>query len=288
LAELAGQQHRILQVGHILRFDTAVLWLREAIAAGEFGRLNMLRGYFGGFKRPRNDSGVMFSDGIHFVDLFNFLLGALPKTVLGDGRCITTNKTDYADRLRMLRNHGRQGKYDHEFTGHNVRFNEINASPLHLREGTPEKPSMPVPQDPLDLFRLLADRRAPYLLVGGLAMLSYVNGRNTKDVNLIMSAATVQQIPELVIEDESDYFARAKFRSGQVNLLLTKNRLFKRVEENFATKHRFAELDVPTVTVEGLIVLKLYALPSLYRQFDWDRIYLYESDVKLLLARHKP
>jgi dTDP-4-amino-4,6-dideoxygalactose transaminase len=33
-----------------------------------------------------------------------------------------------ADRLRMLRNHGRQGKYDHEFPGYNVRFNEINAA----------------------------------------------------------------------------------------------------------------------------------------------------------------
>ena len=36
------------------------------------------------------------------------------------------------------------------------------------------------------------------------------------------------------------------------------------------------------------MILKLYALPSLYRQFDWDRIYLYEGDLKLLLARHKP
>ena len=42
------------------------------------------------------------------------------------------------------------------------------------------------------------------------------------------------------------------------------------------------------MTVEGLMVLKLYALPSLYRQFDWDRIYLYEGDIKLLLARYKP
>jgi len=49
-------------------------------------------------------------------------------TVLGDGGCITTNQTGYADRLRMLRNHGRQGKYDHEFPGYNVRFNEINAA----------------------------------------------------------------------------------------------------------------------------------------------------------------
>ncbi len=49
-------------------------------------------------------------------------------TVLGDGGCITTNDVQVADRLRMLRNHGRQGKYDHEFPGYNVRFNEINAA----------------------------------------------------------------------------------------------------------------------------------------------------------------
>jgi dTDP-4-amino-4,6-dideoxygalactose transaminase len=49
-------------------------------------------------------------------------------TVLGDGGCITTNNTQMAERLRMLRNHGRQGKYDHEFPGYNVRFNEINGA----------------------------------------------------------------------------------------------------------------------------------------------------------------
>ena len=82
LAALADRHKRVLQVGHILRFDPATLWLREAIQSGQFGRVNMIRGHFGGFKRPRNDSGVMFADGIHFVDLFNFILGALPKSVL--------------------------------------------------------------------------------------------------------------------------------------------------------------------------------------------------------------
>jgi UDP-2-acetamido-3-amino-2,3-dideoxy-glucuronate N-acetyltransferase len=82
LAELAEQHHRILQVGHILRFDPATQWLREAVQRGDFGRLNMIRGKFGGFKRPRNDSGVMFADGIHFADLFNYVLDAMPKSVL--------------------------------------------------------------------------------------------------------------------------------------------------------------------------------------------------------------
>jgi len=82
LAELAEKQKRILQVGHILRFDPATTWLRDAVQAGQFGRVNMLRGHFGGFKRPRNDSGVMFADGIHFVDLFTYVLNAPPKSVL--------------------------------------------------------------------------------------------------------------------------------------------------------------------------------------------------------------
>ena len=81
LAELAAQHGRILQTGHIFRFDPATLWLREAIQAGQFGRVQILRSNFSGFKRPRNDSGVMFADAIHFVDLFNYLLGQTPARV---------------------------------------------------------------------------------------------------------------------------------------------------------------------------------------------------------------
>jgi hypothetical protein len=161
-------------------------------------------------------------------------------------------------------------------------------SPLQLREGTTPKPAAPMPQDAMDLFRLLAEQRTAYLLAGGLAMLTYVNGRNTKDVDLLMSVEASREIPELEIRDRQDFFGRARFRSVQVDLLFTSNPVFKMVAEKFATKHRFAELEIPTATVEGLMVLKLYALPSLYRQFDWDRIYLYESDITHLLARYKP
>jgi UDP-N-acetylglucosamine 3-dehydrogenase len=82
LAEMAQLKQRILQVGHIFRFDPASHWLRGAVQEGRFGRVQMLRGRFGGFKRPRHDSGVLFADGIHFIDLFNYFLGAMPKTVL--------------------------------------------------------------------------------------------------------------------------------------------------------------------------------------------------------------
>jgi predicted dehydrogenase len=81
LAELAAKKQCLLQVGHIFRFDTASEWLREAVQAGRFGRVNILRSNFSGFKRPRNDSGVTFADAIHFVDLFNYFLGQPPARV---------------------------------------------------------------------------------------------------------------------------------------------------------------------------------------------------------------
>ena len=81
LTELAARRQRILQVGHIFRFDPASQWLRESVQQGRFGRLKILRGKFSGFKRPRNDSGVTFADAIHFVDLFNYVLGRPPVRV---------------------------------------------------------------------------------------------------------------------------------------------------------------------------------------------------------------
>ena len=49
-------------------------------------------------------------------------------TVLGDGGCLCTNDAALAERVRMLRNHGRKDKYLHEMAGFNVRFNEIQAA----------------------------------------------------------------------------------------------------------------------------------------------------------------
>ncbi len=81
LADLAEKQQRVLQVGQIFRFDPASQWLRDAIRAGQFGRVRILRGNFSGFKRPRNDSGILFADAIHFVDLFNYFMDGKPARV---------------------------------------------------------------------------------------------------------------------------------------------------------------------------------------------------------------
>jgi dTDP-4-amino-4,6-dideoxygalactose transaminase len=49
-------------------------------------------------------------------------------TVLGDGGCLTMNDPVLADKVKMLRNHGRKEKYLHEIAGYNIRFNEMQAA----------------------------------------------------------------------------------------------------------------------------------------------------------------
>jgi UDP-2-acetamido-3-amino-2,3-dideoxy-glucuronate N-acetyltransferase len=78
LVRRAAAAGRILQVGHIFRYEPATVALRKVIASGRLGEVRWLKGNFSGFKRPRMDSGVMMADGIHFVDLFNHLLGRSP------------------------------------------------------------------------------------------------------------------------------------------------------------------------------------------------------------------
>jgi hypothetical protein len=117
-------------------------------------------------------------------------------------------------------------------------------------------------------------------------MLRYVEGRNTEDIDLLMSLPSLKQLPEITIEEQNEYFIRGRFRSVRVDVRA--NALFAEVQQGFATTHRFAELDVSTATPEGLVLLKLYALPSLYRQGWFDRVSVYESDIASLLQRHRP
>ncbi len=80
-----------------------------------------------------------------------------------------------------------------------------------------------------DVERLLAvlhEREADYLLVGGVAILWYVEGRNTEDVDLVFAVSDLAKLPELEVEDEDADFVRGRFGGPRVDLLLTRNPLF--------------------------------------------------------------
>ena len=138
------------------------------------------------------------------------------------------------------------------------------------------------------LFDLLRERQIDYVLVGGVAMLQYVEGRNTEDIDLIMALASLHQLPEIIVESQEAYFARAAFDDLRIDVLLTQNPLFDKVRRQYAADRQFVEQTIPCATVEGLLLLKLYALPSLYRQGDFTRVGLYENDVATLLHSYRP
>jgi hypothetical protein len=138
------------------------------------------------------------------------------------------------------------------------------------------------------LFTLLRERKVSYLLVGGVAMLRYIDGRNTDDIDLIIAVEDAARMPDVVIENQQDEPARARFRNVRVDFLFTSNAIFRLAKDRYAMTHQFAEVQVPCATAEGLVLLKLYALPSLYRQGDLQRAALYETDITMLCQRHQP
>ena len=138
------------------------------------------------------------------------------------------------------------------------------------------------------LFRLLSEREIEYALVGGIALLQYVEGRNTEDIDLVLAPASLDRLPEIEIASKDADFARGNFGAVRVDLLLTSNSLFEKVRQSYVTNQRFVEQEVPCATVEGLLLLKMYALPSLYRQGSFARVGLYENDIATLIHDYKP
>ena len=139
-----------------------------------------------------------------------------------------------------------------------------------------------------DFFTVLEQCKIDYVLVGGIAILHYVEGRNTQDLDLLMALSSLEKLPELKISDQDSNFVQANYNELQIDVLLTQNPLFKKVHKEYSKVQRFLDRDIPLATVEGLILLKLYALPSLYRQGNFARVGIYENDIATLLHYYQP
>src|SRR6266550_9078552 len=172
-----------------------------------------------------------------------------------------------------------------------VHIGEVVRNAIVFKPGNLQEPSVNsdfLIETVASFFSLLRERQIEYVLVGGIALLQYVEGRNTEDIDLIMAVSALERLPELHVETRDADFARSKFNDVKVDVLLTSNPLFEEVGKRYATMRRFVEQDIPCATVQGLILLKLYALPSLYRQGNFTRVGLYENDVATLLHAYNP
>ncbi len=143
-----------------------------------------------------------------------------------------------------------------------------------------------IPEDTEKFLDALEAAQVPYLLVGGIALLQYVETRNTQDIDFILALDHAKTIQGLEIRDINEFFAQAFYGDLQVDLLRPTNPLFRTILETESTLSDFQGRSLKTATPKGLIILKLYALPSLYRQGDITRAAIYESDITALLNAH--
>ena len=138
------------------------------------------------------------------------------------------------------------------------------------------------------LFDLLDERDVDYVLVGGIAMLAYVDGRNTQDIDLIVDECDLAKLPEIRIEDRNQDFARGWLGDLRVDFLFTAGKLFDTIRRKFVTSKEFVGRAVPCATVEGLLLMKLFALPDKYRRAHFDKVRQYEKDVADLVEPFQP
>jgi hypothetical protein len=105
------------------------------------------------------------------------------------------------------------------------------------------------------LFTLLQERQIEYVLVGGIAMLQYIEGRN--DINIIITLESMQNLPEVAVISQDVDFVRAQFDTLQLDCFLTRNPLFNKVRKEYVTVQTFMEQTIPCATVEGLLLMRI-------------------------------
>ncbi len=81
IVEVAERSKHLIQIGYYYRFHPISQHLKTQLKTGSFGKIRYINGNFFGFKRARTDVGVTHTDGIHFLDLFNWFLNSFPTEV---------------------------------------------------------------------------------------------------------------------------------------------------------------------------------------------------------------
>lgn len=86
-------------VGHIERFNPAVVKLKELIADGKLGTIISIMARRAGTIPARiKDANVIVDIGVHDIDLLNFILETKPQNIFASGgRAILKKHEDYAD-----------------------------------------------------------------------------------------------------------------------------------------------------------------------------------------------
>jgi hypothetical protein len=153
------------------------------------------------------------------------------------------------------------------------------------KKGFQTNPDM-LPNSVTKFLSLLDELAVDYCIVGGIAYLAYIEDRNTKDLDILISVRELKKIiPFVEIESQDADFTNTVFEGLKIDFLKTSNALFKYVKKNHTTEYEFAEGAFPIATVEGLVLMRFDAILDLYQKGKFDKVSRYEWDLSTL-TRH--
>jgi UDP-2-acetamido-3-amino-2,3-dideoxy-glucuronate N-acetyltransferase len=85
LVDIAEKRHRILMVGHILQYHSAILRLKELIGSGELGRIQYIYSSRLNWGKLRTEENILWSFAPHDISAILYLLGESPVNVIATG-----------------------------------------------------------------------------------------------------------------------------------------------------------------------------------------------------------
>lgn len=140
-----------------------------------------------------------------------------------------------------------------------------------------------LPELVIKFLKLLEEKEVDFAIVGGIAYLAYIQDRNTKDLDILLSVKELEKIIDYVeVINKDENFTNAVFEGMRVDFLKTSNAIFEYVKNHETTEYNFEEGLYPVATVNGLILMRFDAIIDLYQKRQFNKIIRYESDLNFL------
>lgn len=138
----------------------------------------------------------------------------------------------------------------------------------------------------ITFITLLEVKGIEYALVGGAALMTIDDCmRPTDDFGFIVSKRDIEQLEELEQESSDRNFGRYLYQGIRIDALYRDNPIFEHVMNTCLDSAVIEDKEIVRASPEGIILLKLYALPSLYQQGQQRRAMTYENDISALLMQ---
>ncbi|MGI8883120.1 MAG: hypothetical protein ACR2IA_02625 [Pyrinomonadaceae bacterium] len=145
-----------------------------------------------------------------------------------------------------------------------------------------------LPETVIAFLDLLTELKVDYCIVGGIAYLAYIQDRNTKDLDILISVKELNKIVEFVEVTNKDVnFTNADFNGLKIDFLKTSNAIFKYVKQHETTTYEFAEGVYPIATIKGLILMRFDAIIDLHQKGNFTKVVYYERDLQVLTLNYE-